>query len=346
MTSRARRVLVSALVAILLLIVVAPLLLPLPSAPGTLPLHELAYPDSEWIELDGVPIHYRQSGSQLAETTFILLHGFGASTFSFERQLELLVTHGRVIAYDRPGFGLSARPMPGYWTGDNPYGLEANAHRVIRLMDALEIRHAVLIGHSAGAEVAVAAAALYPDRVSGLVLEAPAVYSGSAVPEWAKWLMRTPQARRIGPRLVRWQLVRNGDDLIRSAYADPDAVDAETLEGYRLPLQAPGWDRALWEFSAAPETLSAEELLAEIRMPTLVLTGVEDTWVDSEESLRAYKRITRPKLAPGDIDATVPGRFVEVDGAGHLPHEEQPVIFAQEVIRFLEEMGVDAECES
>jgi pimeloyl-ACP methyl ester carboxylesterase len=308
------------------------------------PVQELAYEDSRWVELEGVHVHYRESGSELADVTFVLLHGFGASTFSWNDQLELLRDRGRVIAFDRPAFGLSERPMPGEWTGESPYSLEQNAHRTIELMDALNIRHAVLVGHSAGGEVAIAAAALYPDRVSGLVLEAPAVYSSGGPPEYAKPLMRTPQARRLGPLILRRLLTSRGDELVRSAYANPDQVTAETIEGYRRPLKALNWDRALWEFTSAPRTLSAAELIDEIRMPTLVITGDSDTFVEPEQTLRAYERITRPKRAPGDVNATVSGRFVELPDIGHIPHEESPQRFAEEVIAFLDRIDHDPDC--
>ena len=50
--------------------------------------------------------------------TFILLHGFGASTFSWREVMAPLAEAGQVIAYDRPGFGLTERPLT--WEGVNP----------------------------------------------------------------------------------------------------------------------------------------------------------------------------------------------------------------------------------
>lgn len=326
------------LAALLAAVLVLPLLVPVFPLADTVHPTELADEDSRFVEVDGVHLHYKESGSELAKPTFILLHGFGASTFSWRDQMELLRDRGRVIAFDRPAFGLSERPLAGEWEERNPYTLESSAHQVIGLMDALGVQHAVLIGHSAGGAVAVAAAALYPDRVSGLVLEAPAIYASRRGGAPIAALMRTPQGRRVGPLLLRLAILRGGDDFVRSAYADPNMVTPELLEGYRLPLRAERWDQALWEFSAAPVSLDPAELIDEIRMPTLVITGDSDAIIAPEDSRRAFERITRPKLAPGDVDATVPGSFVELPDTGHLPHEERPERFAEEIFRFLDSL--------
>ncbi len=54
-------------------------------------------------------MHYKKYGD--GEKVFILLHGFGASLFSWREIVEPLSQYGTVIAYDRPAFGLTERPM-------------------------------------------------------------------------------------------------------------------------------------------------------------------------------------------------------------------------------------------
>lgn len=93
------------------LLLTGPLLIPIPPLQDTLPESALFDRDSNMIEIDQLKIHYKELGT--GEPAFILLHGFGASTFSWRHIMEPLAEYGRVIAYDRPGFGLTSRPMPG-----------------------------------------------------------------------------------------------------------------------------------------------------------------------------------------------------------------------------------------
>jgi pimeloyl-ACP methyl ester carboxylesterase len=53
--------------------------------------------------------------------------------------LAPLGQQGTVVAYDRPAFGLTARPLPGEWTGASPYRPEAQVRLLFGLMDALGI---------------------------------------------------------------------------------------------------------------------------------------------------------------------------------------------------------------
>ena len=85
-----------------------PFLVPVSALDGLVTETEFADPDSKFIEINDVTVHYKEMGT--GETTFILLHGFGASTYSWREVMDDFSQHGRVIAYDRPAFGLTERP--------------------------------------------------------------------------------------------------------------------------------------------------------------------------------------------------------------------------------------------
>ena len=159
--------------AVAVILLIAPLLYPVAPLTGTVSERELADPDSRFVEVNGVTVHYKEMGQ--GEPVFILLHGFGASEFSWREVMEPLSTSGRVIAYDRPAFGLTERPMEGNWTGTNPYSVQGNVELLDGLMDELGVDKAILVGNSAGGEVAAAYAIKHPERVQGLVLVDPAV---------------------------------------------------------------------------------------------------------------------------------------------------------------------------
>ena len=68
-----------------------------------------------------------------------LLHGFAASTFSWREVLPSLAQWGRTVAFDRPAFGLTERPLPetwqGNWTTQNPYTLDAQVDLTLGVTD-------------------------------------------------------------------------------------------------------------------------------------------------------------------------------------------------------------------
>lgn len=151
-----------ALLALLLLIlIIGPFLIPIPPLEGTVPPEQLADSDSRFIEVDGLRVHYETLGQ--GEPALVLLHGFAASIFSWRQVMGPLAGTHTVIAYDRPAFGLTERPMPGEWQGESPYSPEAQVELTIGLLDRLGVSQAVLIGNSAGGTVAALTALQYPE---------------------------------------------------------------------------------------------------------------------------------------------------------------------------------------
>jgi len=313
---------VTAVVAVLALLIV-PLLYPIPPLEGTVPERDLADPESRFAEVNGLTVHYKEFGQ--GEPVFILLHGFGASEFSWREVVEPLSREGRVIVYDRPAFGLTERPMPGEWNGTNPYSIQGNIELLDGLMDELGVENATLIGNSAGAGVATAYALEHPDRVQGLVLVDPALGSGSGgqVPSWILPLLKTPQMRRLGPLLVRSIAGDAGNATIRKAWHDPSRIGPEVYEGYRKPLRANNWDRALYEFTIADNPVDYSGRLGELAMPVLVMTGDDDRIVPTESSIQLSRDI------PG-------AELVVLKNCGHVPQEECPDQFMDALQGFLE----------
>lgn len=311
------------LILVILLVLIVPFLVPVPPLEDTSSRHALADEDSRFIDPTGLEVHYKESGS--GAPAFLLLHGFGASTYSWREVMEPLADYGRVIAYDRPAFGLTERPLE--WEGQNPYAPEAQVELVFELMDALELDQAVLIGNSAGGTVALQAALARPDRVSALILVDAAVYTGGGSPALVRPLLDTPQMNHLGPLLAR-RIAREGDDFIRRAWHNPDRIDPEVFNEYRKPLQVPDWDRALWELTKASRAAELEARLDQVEVPTLVITGDDDRIVPTAESLQ--------------LAAEIPGAVLAVlDECGHLPQEECPVQFLKAVRNFLAWEGVD-----
>ena len=298
-------------------VLVGPFLVSVPQLTGLLPPQALADADSQFIEINGLSVHVKTRGQ--GEPVFILLHGFGASLYSWQAVMEPLSQQGTVIAYDRPGFGLTERPLT--WQGQNPYGAEAQEALLIGLLDHFGVRQAILVGNSAGGTLAMQTALAFPERVSALILVDPAVYTSGGAPEWVRPLLNTPQMRHLGPLIAR-QLLSRGPELIEMAWHNPAHLRPEILAMYQKPFQVENWDKALWEFTLASRPLDLPDQLGELNLPALVVTGDDDRIVPTAESIRLAKELPHAGL-------------VVIANAGHVPHEEQPQAFLDAVVNFL-----------
>jgi len=269
------RAILIVIVVLLVILLVGPFLIPVPSLEDTVPPEQLADPDSRFVDVNGLRVHYKIAGQ--GEPALVLLHGFGASVFSWREVMEPLAESlaseiSTVIAFDRPAFGLTERPLPGEWVGESPYSAEAQVELTVGLLDELGVERAILVGNSAGGAIALLTALAYPERVQALVLVDAAVYAHGGSLGFIRLLADTPQMQRLGPLVAR--RIRNwGLDFARSAWHDPSKMTAEVWVGYTKPLQAENWDRALWELMRASNSHNLAERLDEIQMPCLVITG-------------------------------------------------------------------------
>lgn len=322
---RARRVVFLLAGLALLLALVRALLRRLCSRPAR-PAAALADPDSRFVDVDGVQVHYKQAGT--GQPVLLLLHGSFLSLHSWREVLAPLAEHATVIACDRPAFGLTSRPMP--TSGSNPYSPEAQADLAIALLERLGIERAVLVGNSTGGTIALLAALRHPQRVQALVLADAMVYSGYAVSEFPAWLR--PLLRALGGvnrLLVRCMVSRLQDTLIRSFWHDKTQVTAEVLQHYRRAQQMQHWDRALWELIQASHALGLDARLSRLQCPVLVITGEHDRTVPTAESIRL-------------AEALPAARLEVLPACAHLPQEERPQAFTEALLGFLPQAAAAA----
>jgi pimeloyl-ACP methyl ester carboxylesterase len=294
-------------------VLVGPFLVPVPSLKDTRCPEALADEDSQFIKINGLRIHVKTMGQ--GQPVFVLLHGFGASLYSWHEVMEPFSRLGTVIAYDRPAFGLTERPLT--WDGINPYGPEAQVGLLIELLDHFEVEKAILVGNSAGGAVAMQTTLAHPERVSTLILVDPAVYHGDYAPGWLRPLLATPQMRHLGPLVAR-QIQAHGSELLALAWHDPALLQPEAIAMYKKPLQVKNWDKALWEFTIASHPNGLIKHLDEFKLPVLVITGDDDRIVPTNESIRLARELPDAEL-------------VVINKARHIPHEEQPEAFMQAI---------------
>lgn len=248
----------------------------------------------------------------------VLLHGFGATLFTWRFLVEPLAASHRVICVDLLGFGASPKPR------DADYSVRAQSMRIEALLTELRLSNPVLIGHSFGGAVALLTALRLTEAgtIRSLVLiDAPA-YEQS-LPFFIRAL-RTP----LGPALTRIVPVELQVKLVLNlAYFKDSAVPRESVHVYADALRSPGGRHALVRTAREMIPSDIEALSQEyphIRVPTLTLWGRHDDIVPLSTGERLARELPHASL-------------VVIEQAGHLPQEEAPFETLRAVTAFLSE---------
>jgi pimeloyl-ACP methyl ester carboxylesterase len=144
---------------------------------------------------DGLKIHYTQVGEG---PDLVLIHGLTGNLAVWHLNIvPLLWDHFRVTTYDLRGHGYSSMPPSGY-------DADHMAHDLVGLFDVLEIERAALVGHSYGADIALYAAHLWPERVERIVAiegALPALVHARSREAWDGWTHWTEVLERSGHRV-------------------------------------------------------------------------------------------------------------------------------------------------
>jgi pimeloyl-ACP methyl ester carboxylesterase len=275
--------------------------------PGCLPAQ-----DADRVRVGDVELRYELAGQGPA---LVLIHGWTHDHRVWDLQAPDLQRRFRVLRYDRRGWGASGgRPD----VSMDPLDLE-------RLMDALGIETAALVGHSQGTAAALRFTLAHPERVEALVLYGAGPPEGFGLAPRPEDMLRRRMMREIARE-------HGLDSLGAYLFSSPLARGFEEGEpGTRLA-------RELWEDYTGDDLLHPRppsgaterptmDRLAEVEAPTLVLTG---------EWEMPYVQVVAEALAYG-----IPGaERAVVRGGGHAVHLQEPERFTAEVVRFLRGAGV------
>ena len=261
-----------------------------------------AAPPSDFIEVDGQLVHYRDEGPSGDPLPLVLIHGTGASLHTWEGWVAGLKPTRRVVSFDLPGFGLTGP------NADNDYSDRRYVAFVRQFLARLGVGRAIVVGNSLGGEIAWQLALADPSRVAGLVLVDAAGFD--FVPESVPLgfrIARTPVLREP----MRWLLPRRAiEDSVLNVYGGPGKVSAALVdryyeltlrEGNRIALM-----RRMDQMAPGPV-----QHLPEIRVPTLILWGGKD-------------RLIPPRWGREFAQAIPGSRLVVFPGLGHVPQEEEP----------------------
>jgi pimeloyl-ACP methyl ester carboxylesterase len=254
---------------------------------------------------DAVTLAIHESGKG---KPIVLIHGLGASSYTWHKIAPELAKTNRVIAIDLKGFGQSDKPL------DAHYSIFDQAKLVDDFITRRGLRGVTLVGHSYGGGVALAVALSQMDagkhQIEKLVLIDSVAYR-QPLPFFFQ-VLRTPILGELGMSLVppEVQMTR----ALSIAYHDDKQVTADTVNHYASALHTEGGRHALYQTINSLDPDAAETVSRRyptIRTPALLLWCEHDKIVP----LRFGKRLVSD-LPDARIDV--------IEDCGHIPHEEQP----------------------
>lgn len=251
----------------------------------------------------------------------VLIHGLGASSFTWHKIAPELAKTNRVIAIDLKGFGQSDKPL------DDHYSIFDQAKLVEDFLRRSGLRGVTLVGHSFGGGVALAVALNQMDagnrQIEKLVLIDSVAYR-QPLPFFFQ-LLRTPIIGELGMSLVppEVQMTR----ALEIAYHKDEKVTKETVNQYASALHSEGGRHALYHTINSLDPDKAEEFSQRYRSlttPALLLWCEHDKIVPLKFGKRLFNDLP---------DA----RIEVIEDCGHIPHEEQP----EETLRLIQSFAAN-----
>lgn len=240
-------------------------------------------------------------------TAVILIHGFGTSSFLWRNVAPGITDAGHTAyAVDLFGHGESDRPF------DADFGIAAQSEYLDAAMTALRVARAVLVGVDIGGDVALRLAATRPERVEKLVLintpafdELPAGDITQLHRNTAKFAFRTTRGIMGAAPLI--------EAVLKKSVADPEKhMPTRLVARYLAPFVGKEGTNHLLALASAVSEEDMEDIeLRNIHLPTLILWGEEDSFVDG-------------RIADKLTNALPDGRLVRLPGIARLLPEENP----------------------
>ena len=251
----------------------------------------------------GLELAYDDAGSGVP---VLFVHGWPHDRTLWASQLSGLPTHARCLAPDLRGFGDS--------TVQAPYSIDKYADDLAALLAQLGIERAVVCGLSMGGYIALAMMRRHRMLVRGLILASTRATAD------------TGEARDKRMRLIEFVREHGVEALATKQLKGmvgqttfdtrPDVLEAMR----RIMADAPD-DGVAGALQAMADRPDSSNMLASIDIPTLVVSGAEDTIISPDE-MRTMASAIRGS------------RFETIGGAGHVCNYERPAAFNHLVAEF------------
>ena len=264
----------------------------------------------------GESVYYLRAGRG-DRPPLLLVHGFGASTDHWRKNVSELQQDFEVWAIDLLGFGRSSKPA---WT----YSGQLWQEQLQEFIASVIGRPAVLVGNSLGGYAALSVAANHPEWAAGVILLNSAG-PFSERPETAKPQPRNPLQALLGRALrglflqpwasyLLFQWLRQPWVIRRTlakVYVDRSAITEQLVEDIYWPSCDVGAARVFASVFKSPRGATVDELLVRLQRPLFLLWGEGDPWMQARARSQKFRQYY-PQLKEVFLQA------------GHCPHDEAP----------------------
>lgn len=266
----------------------------------------------------GQKIYFVKAGHNPKLPPLLLVHGFGASTDHWRKNIAELSQDFEVYAIDLLGFGRSQKPAWEYsgdlWRDQLHDFITENIQRPT-----------VIAGNSLGGYSSLCVAAEYPQSVAGIILlNSAGPFTDTnplgskkvnpvqkAIAKNLQGILRQPWANQLLFNFVRRKSrIRS---TLKKVYLDQSAVTEQLVEEIYQPSCDEGAAQVFGSVFSTPQGKKVDELLGAMSCPLLMIWGEGDPWMNSS-SRGAKFREFYPSLTEHYIKA------------GHCPHDESPEV--------------------
>ena len=253
----------------------------------------------------GVTLQYVEQGA-LSGVPVLFLHGLSDSWHSFELVLPHLPESIHAFALTQRGHADSSHP-------DTAYHFHNFAEDVTAFMDALQLKAAVVVGHSMGSTIAQRFAIEKPERSKGLVLIASFLSLPNSEAPRQLWEILSEMEDPVDQNFVR----EFQESTISQPVPQEFLEKAVMEESMKIPARV--WKEVVR--CSMEDDFSSE--LTKIKAPTLLIWGDQDTMVSRSEQ-------------DAQLKAIPDSRLLVYGGHGHAIHWEAPERFASDLVKFIE----------
>ncbi|MFP4297987.1 MAG: alpha/beta fold hydrolase [Spirulinaceae cyanobacterium] len=276
------------------------------------PVAAKSIPGNYW-QWRGHSIYYVKAGERKSDRPpLLLIHGFGASTDHWRKNIAQLQNDFEVWAIDLLGFGRSAKPAIAY--GGNLW--RDQLHDFIT--EVIQ-RPVILAGNSLGGYSSLCVAAQCPEAAAGLILLNSAgpftekENVAKAQPNPLQGLIRSILLQPWASFLL-FQYVRQKSTIrktLEKVYLDRSAVTEQLIEDIYRPSCDAGAAQVFASVFKTPQGEKNDVLLQQLQCPLLMLWGEGDPWMNARDRGAKFREFY-PSLTEHYLNA------------GHCPHDEIP----------------------
>jgi 3-oxoadipate enol-lactonase len=260
-----------------------------------------------FIEVNGIKVCYTDSVN--GDIPVVFIHGFPFDKSMWEPQVEFLKKDFRVITYDIRGFGKSG-------SGAQPTDIDLFAKDFVEFMDVLDIKEAVVCGHSLGGYILMTAANRNFEKLRGLILCDTQCIAES-------------EETKQGMIELAADLEKDGhnkfiDTIINNAFSEATRrSNTQVIDKAKQSAHVTSPKTLKLSLIALSQRHEICNQLKELTVPVMVICGKEDNIIPLSRSEFIFNSVENAQLKV-------------IENAGYLPNLEQPQIFNGHMISFLQ----------